>query len=174
MKKNISFKYIVSALMVGLVLTWGILSQGAVVTSTPPAAQTNSLVTGPGRITQISLTATAGVAFVVSLYDAPGLSLTNYSAQYTNYVPTVYTNVFTYTDILGNTVSNSYYYITNIASVVGSAGYVTNTYRLIGTFAAPANTTVTVPYSTANPFIFGIFATNNVGGSMQLNYQPLK
>lgn len=174
MKNISSFKQIVSATLVALMLTWGIAGFSASVTIAPAGPTTNSIVTGPGLITQVSCTATAGVAVAWSLYDAPGLSLTNYTAQYTNYVPTVYTNITTYTDILGNTVSNSYYYITNIATTVGSAGKVTNSYRLIGVFVAPASSTITIPYDTANPFIFGLMASNSAGGTFTVNYQPLK
>ncbi len=174
MKQMTFTKQIAAGMMIGLMVLWGFFAPAASVTVNAPGAQTNSLVTGPGQITQISITATAGIACVFYLYDAPALSLTNYTGQYTNYVPTVYTNISTYTDILGNTVSNSYYYITNVPTTVGSAGKVTNTYRLIGVYAAPASSSIVIPFTTANPFIFGLMASNNVGGAAVINYQPLK
>lgn len=162
---------VVKALALALaVVMLPLASKGASASASWSVAGTNSIIQGPGNITQITLTATGAVMFV-KLLDMPTNTLTYVVGAYTNYTPTVYTNTATYTDILGNTVSNSYRYLTNIPTSVAQS---TNNYRTIGTFVVPANDTVTIPYVSANPFVFGVGYTNVGGGSVTIQYAPYK
>lgn len=173
--KNKIFKQIMTGLMLTYLVCWSFIGSGATVAITPGTAATNSLVSSnSGLITQISLTSTAGVAFVVSLYDAPALTLTYTNYAWTNYTLVERTNTTAYVDILNNTNTISYRYLTNVSTVMSNLNNTTwsNNFRLIGTFAAPAGTTVTIPYITANPFFRGLMATNNVGGSLSVQYLP--
>jgi hypothetical protein len=175
MKPSFS-KLFAAGLMLGLTVMF---SFGANVNYNFPATSTSTnknLLVGAGNITQITVSATSNAVATVFLFDSPSAFLTNMSAKYTNYVPTVYTNMATYTDILGNTVSNTYFYITNLASPQGGSNGFTNAYRRIATFVVPASSTIVVPYTTANPFIQGLLFTNDSAGpaSISIDYQPWK
>jgi hypothetical protein len=167
MKQFNWFKSLVVGVMIALTATVGF---GAQVTLSPSAAATNSLLTVPGQITRLTLTA-GGSAAAVRIIDAPSTAQTYTIGAYTSYSPAVYTNTATYTDILGNTVSNSYRYITNLATSVSAS---TNNYRSVGVYAVPANETVTIAYDTANPFMFGLLVTNNVALTITVDYLPWK
>jgi hypothetical protein len=167
MKKLNLFKVTVVGLMIGLTAMMGF---SASVSISPSAAATNSLLAIPGQITRLTFTA-GGTAAAIRLQDAPSTTQTFVIGAYTNYAPSVYTNTATYTDILGNTVSNSYKYITNIATAVIQT---TNNYRTVGVYAVPANETVTIAYDTANPFVFGLLATNSVACTITVDYLPWK
>lgn len=169
MKNPSILKVLAVAVMIGLTASFGF---AGTVTISPSGAATNSVLSATaGQITSATFTA-GGSAATIRLFDAPSTALTYSVGAYTNYTPTVYTNTTAnYTDILGNAVTNSYKYITNIATTVNAA---TPSFRTIGVYVIPANETVTINYDTVNPFTLGVLATNNAACTITLQYQPWK
>lgn len=181
MKSNF-FKQIGAGVMIGLMSIWCFVARPASVSFTIRGTDTNLVLcptavgcTNSGNITAISCTATAAVAFTFALYDSPNRFLTNITGAWTNYTPTVQTNTTSYVDILNNTNTISYLYITNIATVMTNAtsSSYSNAYQLLGVFSAPSSSTVYIPYTSPNIYSLGLFATNlSGGGNVTIQYNP--
>lgn len=169
MKKINPFHIVTVAVLSALLALLPVKLMAASATASWSVASTNSLVNGPGSISALTFTAT-GAVMTVRLIDMPSTTQTYIIGATTNYTPTVYTNTAVYTTPLGS-VTNNHLYLTNIPTAVIQT---TNNYRTIGVFVVPANDTLTIPYSTVNPFLLGLGYTNVGGGSITVQYEPFK
>lgn len=166
-------KYLIQYLKVPVIaflcMTMALLPAfGATVTLSPAAAGTNNAVATAGGITRLTFSGTAATV-KVALFDAPTNTMTYIIGAYTNYSSFVYTNSATHTDILGNTVTNAYKYLTNVPTAVIQT---TNQYRQLGAFSVPSGETVTIQYENPSPFFQGILVTNNGAISVTVDYLP--
>jgi hypothetical protein len=168
MKTIRQIKMVLAILTVALFASMPVVA--ATVTTSPTVAATNNILATAGGITSIVLSGTTNTV-KVQLFDASTNTLTYVIGAYTNYVGNVFTNTVTYTDILGASVTNSYRFLTNVASTVAQS---TNTFATLGAFSIPSGETVTVNYDNANPFFRGILVTNSAQVNVTVNYVQWK
>lgn len=162
------FNKIISA----VILTGFCLSLHAAQTSfvVLPSVMTNAptLLAGPAKVTQFTLTSTSTNIATVKVYDTPTNSTTFTVGPYSNIVSYVTNYITTWTNYYGATNS-----LTNLAliDITNSTAQVTNAYNVELVATAPTNSTV-IYNNLGAVFQYGIWVTNVGAGSaiITINY----
>ena len=141
------------------------------VTLTVTTASTSMVYTNSARVQAITIANTAASANTVTFYDAPSTVLTNIVGAYTNYVQFATNIVSVYVTPSGISQTNTVAGIYTAAQAVAQS---TNNYSTLGSFAVPANTTITFSPVSGWLAAFGVAMANTTNATVTVTYSPAK
>lgn len=136
-------------------------------------ADSQSFVIGPNTQTNIfpqslkllSLNVLSTNATAISIYDAPGNTITNNVGAYSNLVVYATNVTVSYTNFFG--ASNGYIMTNALVTLTNSVAAHTITYPLVFSQSFPSNTTINIPNLNA-AFQMGVLVTNSSANTITI------